>query len=60
MMNEDIRKPCACNKQIVWFVTGDGLGTVFVCKNCELTFHYSQEKCPYCKSELTEFREVEE
>lgn len=49
--NEEIG--CACGKQIIWFWGDDSV--IYACEECEITFHHSQEKCPHCGSEVTEF-----
>lgn len=57
MMNE-IQKKCNCDKQIVWWF--DTVGTIIACKNCEITFYYDIEQCPYCYDKTTEFIERKE
>jgi uncharacterized OB-fold protein len=54
--NCECKKNCACNKQIVWFFDKP---TIIACKNCEITFYYDIEICPYCKTKTTEFKESE-
>lgn len=56
-MKDECARPCACNKQIVWFIRDDGKGTIVACKDCEITFYYDVKKCPYCKKKVTEFVE---
>jgi|TARA_Y100000310_G_scaffold246775_1_gene252167 uncharacterized OB-fold protein len=53
-MKEEIKKGCACNKQIVWFFDK---GTIIACKNCEITFYHNVRVCPHCKEMTTEFIE---
>lgn len=58
MSEEKIKqKPCACNKQIVWFFEK---ATICACKKCEITFHYTTDYCPYCKNAVSYFEENED
>ena len=45
-------KKCACNKRIIWFLEEP---TILACENCEITFYYDTEFCPYCGRKVTEF-----
>lgn len=57
MKTEKEIKPCACNKQIVWFFEKP---TIIACKNCEITFYHDVKVCPYCHKEVSYFEEVED
>lgn len=57
-MNKSIDKPCNCNQQIIWWFNEDK-GTILACMECEITFHYTAEICPYCKEEVVEFTQKE-
>lgn len=56
-MKDDEHKPCACNKQIVWYF---GKPTIVACKECEITFYHDVKVCPYCGEKVTYFKEEEQ
>jgi uncharacterized OB-fold protein len=56
MKQEEQVKGCACNSQIIWHFDQP---TIMACENCEITFHYTVERCPHCGEEPTEFVKVE-
>jgi len=52
-MNDiEIKKECACRKQIIWFFEQP---TIIACENCQITFYHNIKTCPYCKAKVTAF-----
>ena len=51
-MKNDVKKSCACHKQIIWHFEEP---TIIACVLCERTFYYNVKNCPECGTKTTEF-----